>query len=75
MLVRVDAGLRRNNVVRRVGLERRMVIRHQYAITGDEVQEIGHLFQVGRNVWVIPGEVNVVELKVNYALDLSSRRI
>ena len=52
-----------------------MVIRHQHAITGDEIQKIGHLFQIGRNVWVVAGEVNVVELKINYVLDLSSRGI
>jgi len=75
MLVRVYAGLRRNNVIRRVRLERRMVIRHQHAITGDEVQEIGHLFQIGWNVWIVPGEVDVVELKINHALDLPSRGI
>src|SRR6202008_2716364 len=75
MFVTVYARLRRDDVIRRVRLQRGMVIGHQHAIARDEIQKVGHLFEIGGDVWIVAGEVNVVELNINYVLDLSPCRV
>src|ERR1700719_476270 len=52
-----------------------MVIRHQHAIVRDEIQKVGHLFEIGGDVGIVASEVNIVELNVDNVLDLSPRRV
>ena len=48
------------------------MIRIERAVLRDEVQQMRHLLQVGGNVRVIPRKVNIVELNVDYMLDLAA---
>ena len=58
-----------------MGDERRVVVRQESSVALDEVQQVGHLFQIGRHVRVIADEVRVVELHVNYVLHLAAGRV
>jgi len=52
-----------------------VVIAQQHAVAFDEVEQVRHLLQVRRDIRVVPGEVRVVELNVDYVLDLAVRRV
>ena len=75
MLVGINARQRGDDVIRRMRLQRGVVVGHQHPIIRDEIQQIGHLLQVGRNIRVIADKVNVIELNINHVLDLPSRGI
>ena len=51
------------------------MIGHQHAIARDEIQKVGHLFEIGGDVGIVASEVNIVELNVDNVLDLSPRRV
>jgi hypothetical protein len=40
-----------------------------------ELQQVGHLLQVGRHIWVVAPQVHIVELNVDDVLDLATSRI
>ena len=67
--------LGREDVVGRVRDEDRMVTGMECAVLLDEVQQVGHLLEVGGNVRVVAGEVYVVEFGVDYLFDLSATRV
>ncbi len=50
-----------------------VVIAEQSAIAGDEVQEVRHLLEVRRDVWVIPPEMRVVKLDINHMVNVAFR--
>ena len=51
------------------------MVAEQDAVALDEVEQIGHLLEVGRDVGVVAGEVRVVELDVDDVLDLTFGRV
>lgn len=73
--VSVNTGFGGNDVVRRMRLERRMVIRHQRAIVGDEIQQVGHQLEIGWDIQIIACEVDVIELDVDHMLDIAMDRL
>ena len=73
--VSVNTGFGGNDVVRRMRLERRMVIRHQRAIVGDEIQQVGHQLEIGWDIRIIACEVDVIELDVDHMLDIAMDRL
>ena len=75
MALAIDPGERGDDVVGSVRSERSVVIAGEGAVIHEKVEEMRHLLEVGGNVWIVAGEVDVVELKINYALDLPSRGI
>jgi len=48
----------------------RVVVRQQRAVPADEVQQVRHLLQIGRDVRVVPQEMHVVEDQVDDVLDV-----
>jgi hypothetical protein len=50
-----------------------MVVRHQDAVARDEVEQVGHLLKVRGYVRIVATEVSVVELNVDYMLDVAAR--
>ena len=52
-----------------------MIIGHQRAVVGDEVEQVRHLFQVGRDAWVVTFEVRVIELNVDDVFDIAASRV
>ena len=73
LMVGIDAGERRQDVVGRMGDERRVVMRDERPLVSQEIEEIGHLLDVGRNVGVVARQVHVVELHVDDVLNLLTR--
>ena len=57
--VPIDAGQGGNDVIRGVGLERGVMVRHHCAIVYEEVQQVRHLLEVGRDIRIIPREMDV----------------
>src|SRR5690242_8225954 len=51
-----------------------MIVRHQRAIVGDEVEQMRHLLQIRRHVGVVALEVGIIELNVDHMLDIAARR-
>ena len=47
-----------------------MVVRDERAVVLEEVQEVRHLLEVGRDVRVVAPIVRVVELQIDHVLDL-----
>ena len=71
VLVGVDPGQSREDVVSSVRDQGRVMIREDDTIVLDEVQKAWYLFQVRRDVGVVPREVRIVERDVDYMLNLS----
>ncbi len=67
----VNPGQRGQNVRGCVRNQRRVMIRKQGAIAPDEIQQMGHLFQIGGHIRVVPREVCVIKLNVDHVLNLS----
>ena len=49
--------------------QRRVVVREKRALTFEELQQIRHLFEVGRHVGYVAPQVDVIELEVDDVLD------
>ena len=67
--VAVQAGERGQDVVAGVRDERRVVVRHERAVAGEEVQQVRYLLEVGRDIRVVPEVVHVVEHERDHVLD------
>ena len=46
-----------------------VVVRHQYTVVLDEIEQVRHLLEIRGDVGVVPSEVRVVELDVDHVLD------
>jgi len=55
--------------------ENRVVVGQERAVVLDEVEQMRHLFKVGRNVGIVAVEVRVVELNVDDVTDISAGRV
>jgi|HubBroStandDraft_2_1064218.scaffolds.fasta_scaffold05782_5 hypothetical protein len=75
MALAIDAGERGDDVVGSVSDQGGVVIGGEDAVVHKEVEKVGHLFEVGRNVGVIAGEMDVIELNVNDVFDFTTRRL
>ena len=69
LAVAVQAGERGQQVVRGVRDQWRVVVGQKRAVTGEEVQQVRHHLQVGRDVGVVPEEVHIVERQLDHVLD------
>jgi hypothetical protein len=49
--------------------QRRVVIGEDRALLLKEIQQVGHLFEVGRHVRIIAAQMHIVELDIDYVLD------
>ena len=67
--VAVQAGEGGQDVVGGVRDQRRVVVGQERAVAGEEVQQVRHLLQVGRDVRVVPEVVHVVEHDRHHVLD------
>ena len=74
MTVRIEAGLRREDPARGVRDQDRVVVREQRSVRLQEVEQVWHLLQVGRDAWVVAHVVRVVELQVDHVLDRARLR-
>lgn len=68
-LVAVDPGERGYDIYRCMRDQRCMVIGEQSALILEEIQQIGHLFEVRRHIWVVAAEVDIIELDIDDVLD------
>jgi hypothetical protein len=64
MALGVDAGQRGKDVVGGVRDQRGVVVGKESAIAFQEVEQVRHLLEVGRNVRVVSAEVDIVKLNV-----------
>src|SRR5262249_40453494 len=53
--------------------ERRMMIAADGAVIENEVEQIGHLLEVRRHVWIVAPQMHVVEYDVHNAFHLPAR--
>ena len=75
VVVRVQAGLGGENVIRCVRNQNRMIAGIERAVLLDEVQQIGHLLQIRRHVRIVAREMDVIEFHVNHMSQLSRWRV
>src|SRR5262249_29697925 len=68
--VRVQAGHARQDPTGRVRDQDRVVVRLQRPVVSDEVEQVRHLLEVGRDARVVAPEVRVVEDDVDDVLHL-----
>ncbi len=52
-----------------------MVIGEHRALTLQKIEKVRHLFEIGRNIWIVAKEMRVIELHVDDVLNLPFRRI
>jgi len=50
-----------------------VVVREQRTVSLDEVEEMGHLLEVGRHARVVTPEMGIVELNIDHVLDAPAR--
>ena len=67
--IRVDAGQGSQDPGGGVGDQRRVIVCQERSVAADEVEQVRHLLQVGRDVRVVPPEMGVVELHVDHVFD------
>jgi len=48
-----------------------VVICEQHAFVFNKVEQVGHLFQVRGDIGIVACEVGIVELDVDYVLDIA----
>ena len=68
-LVAVDAGQRGQDIDRGVRDQGCPVIGQQRSLPFEEIQQVGHLFEVGRHVRVVAPKVHIVELDMDDVRD------
>src|SRR5208337_4352198 len=67
--VPINTGQGRQDVIGGVGNKMSVVVGKHSSVVLEEVEQMRHLLQVGRNVGVIPLDVQVIELDVNNVAD------
>ena len=67
--VAVQPGIGGQDVVGGVRDERRVAVAQEGAVVLEEVQQVRHHLQVGRDVGVVPEEVHIVERELHHVLD------
>jgi hypothetical protein len=67
--VAVQPAVDRQAVVGRVGDHRRVGVREDRPVRLEEVEQVWHLLEIGRDVGVVAEEVHVVEHEVDDVLD------
>ena len=67
--VAVEAGQRRQDVIGRMGDQRRMAVREERPVLLEEVEQVRHHLEVGGHVRVVAEEVDVVERENHHVLD------
>ena len=67
--VAVQPGPGGQQVISGVGDERGVVVGQERPVAPEEVQQVGHHLQVGRDVRVVAEEVDVVEAELDHVLD------
>ena len=55
--------------------KRRVVVREQSSVPANEIQQVRHLLQVGRDVRIVAREMRVIELHVDHVLDSRTVRV
>ena len=55
--------------------QRRVMIGEQHPVIRHKVQQVWHLLKVRWNIWVITHEMYVVELDIDYMLDVALGRV
>ena len=73
--VGIETGQRAQDPATRMRDQDRVVVRQQCPVALDEVEQVRHLLEVGRDVRVVTQEVRVVELDVDDVLDLVVLRL
>ena len=73
--VAIDAGLGGENIGRGVRDQRRVMIAADGAVVLNEVEQVRHLFEIGRDIRIVASQMHVVENDMNNVLDLTARRI
>jgi hypothetical protein len=73
--IAVDPRQPRENVVGGMGDQRSVVIAADDASSLQEIQQVRHLFEVGRNIRIVAAKVHVVENNVDHSRDFSARRM
>ena len=73
--VAIDAGLGGENIGRGVRNQRGVMIAADGAVALDEIEQIRHLFEIGRNVRIVAPQMHVVENDMNNVFDLTARGI
>src|SRR5207244_6824642 len=63
--VRVNTGERGQDAGGGVRDQHGVVVRHQYTVVLDEIEQVRHLLEIRGDVGVVPSEVRVVELDVD----------
>ena len=71
VVVRVKAGLGRQDVIRRVRDQNRMIAGIERAVLLDEIEQVWLLFEVRGDSGIVASEMLVVELNVDDMLDFS----
>src|SRR5579862_5344581 len=74
-VVGIQTRLRRQNVIGRVRDQDRVVSGIERPVVLDEIEQVGHLLQVRRDVGIVAREVHVVELDVYDVLDFPRARV
>ena len=67
--IAIDPRQPRENIVGRVGDQRRIMIAADDASSLQEIQEVRHLLEVRWNVWIVAPQMHVVELNMHDALN------
>ncbi len=75
MTITIDTRQRGQDVGRGVGDERGVVIGEQHPVALNKVEQVRHLLKVRGNVGVVTREMGVVELDVNYMLNIAFCRV
>ena len=71
----IDTGQRGQDVPGGVRDQRRVMVRQERPVALDEVEQIGYLLEVRRDVEVVAREVDVVELEPDQVLDAAVGRL
>src|SRR5439155_21536772 len=67
--VRINTGERGQDAGGGVRDQHGVVVRHQYTVVLDEIEQVRHLLEIRGDVGAVPSEVRVVELDVDHMLD------
>ena len=68
--VAIDAGQGCQDIDRRVRDQRRVMLGKECAAVLHEVEQVRHLLEVGRHIWVVAPQMHIVELEINHPLYL-----
>ncbi len=71
MPVGIHAGEIGQDPVPRVRDENGMVICEKCPVLADEVEQVGHLLKIRRDIGIVPQKMDVIEDEINYMLDIA----